>query len=487
MKVLLINKVDSVAVAPFGLKKGECGEFDGGEIVAREDIPAGHKIAVKDVAVGKPVLKYGYKIGVATRDISAGEWVHSHNLRSDLSCENNSASERVNASVNALSRTFYGYKRKGGKVGVRNDILVLPTVGCAVKSAEKIADEFKKRHGDFGGEPLVAAHPYGCSQLGEDASATAAVLTSLAYNPNFGGVLVVSLGCENNDLSVIKPHLGSIDKERIKYLVLQNCTDETEEGVRLLEELAEVASGDKREECDFSSLVIGVKCGGSDGASGITANPLVGRISDELTSSGGSVIMTEIPETFGAEQTLFARCENPEKLDEVIKNFKQYYVEHGEPIGENPSPGNKAGGITTNEEKSLGCVLKSGFGEIKSVIGYGERVFEKGVTVLVAPGNDLVSLSGLASAGATIALFTTGRGTPLGSLIPVIKISTNTPLYEKKSGWIDYDGGKVLEIGFDTATDELTEEVIAVANGKKTKSELGGHREFAIWKNGVTL
>ena len=487
MKLVRIGKSDNVAVAPYGIRKGETGCCGGENIVALCDIPAAHKIAVRNIKNASAVFKYGYKIGVATCDIKAGEWVHSHNMRSDLTVENNVCAEKKEHVCDAFSASFYGYRRTHGAVGVRNDIIIVPTVVCAVSIAEKIAKAFD--YPDFSGEVVVASHPYGCSQLGADAEHTAKILGGIARNPNFGAALIVSLGCENNNLKVMEPYLRELPKERTAYITLQDVSDEVGEGVESLKKLAEIVCRDKRSVCDISELCLGVKCGGSDGLSGITANPLVGRVSDGIAGAGGSVIMSEIPETFGAEQILAARCDGEiqKTLDGAISEFKHYYTSHSEPIGENPSPGNKAGGITTNEEKSLGCVLKSGHTRITDVIAYGERVVKKGVTVLQAPGNDAVSLSALAAVGASVALFTTGRGTPLGSLIPVIKISTNSELAQNKPHWIDFDASKVLDSGFEKAGKELFETLLGVANGKKTCSENNGNREFAIWKNGVTL
>lgn len=488
MRLIKIHHADTVAVAPYGLTAGENGTFAGGAVTARENIPAGHKIALRAVQKGETVCKYGYPIGVATCDIAAGAWVHTHNLRSDLHMQNNVGAFAAAGAGKKSDVEFMGYRRQNGAVGTRNDILILPTVGCAVRAAEKLAAAFT--HKAFQGKAITALHPYGCSQLGEDAENTAKVLGALAHNPNFGGVLVVSLGCENNNLAHMEPYIRDIDPARIRYLVLQDCANEQAEGLRLLGELADTAAADTRTACPLRDLTVGVKCGGSDGLSGITANPVVGVVSDTVAGSGGAVLMTEVPETFGAEQLLAARCETDELRGRVLRavsDCKRYFSEHGEPIGENPSPGNKEGGITTNEEKSLGCVLKSGHTPICDVTAYGERAQRKGVTLVYAPGNDAVSLSALAAAGATVVLFTTGRGTPLGSPVPVLKIATNAALYAKKPHWTDFDASVAIEEGCERTGERLTELLLQTASGQQTQSERAGHTEFSVWKSGVTL
>ena len=444
----------------------------------------GHdKIALSDIAAGEKVIKYGFPIGVAAQNIRAGEWVHTHNLVSDL--ENGGAAvpfrpfpktERKNAG------TFLGFRRKNGKAGIRNDIFILPTVGCVNGICERLARETGA---------IALTHPFGCSQLGGDLDATRKILCGLACHPNAGGVLVLSLGCENNTPESFASLLreAGADEARLRFLTVQNVQDEIEEGKKLLAELAAQAAKDVREEIPLCELVIGLKCGGSDALSGVTANPLVGKVCDRLVGCGGSAVLTEIPECFGAENILLGRCTDADvygRLLHTIDAFKEYFRSHGERIDENPSPGNKAGGITTLAEKSLGCVQKGGTSAVVDVLGYGERVRRRGLSVLNGPGNDIVACTALAAAGAHMVLFTTGRGTPLGGAVPVIKIASNSELASAKPGWIDFDAGTLL--GGDAGAEErLFSLVAAVASGSKTKSELSGCHEIAVWKNGITL
>lgn len=444
----------------------------------------GHdKIALCDIAAGEKVIKYGFPIGVATRNIRAGEWVHTHNLASDL--ENGGAPAPFCPFPQAKPKnvgTFLGFRRKNGKAGIRNDIFILPTVGCVNGICERLARETGA---------IALTHPFGCSQLGGDLDATRKILCGLACHPNAGGVLVLSLGCENNTPESFASLLreAGADEARLRFLTVQNVRDEIEEGKKLLAELAAQAEKDVREKIPLSELVVGLKCGGSDALSGVTANPLVGKLCDRLVGCGGSAVLTEIPECFGAENILLGRCADADvygRLLKIIDAFKEYFRSHGERIDENPSPGNKAGGITTLAEKSLGCVQKGGTSAVVDVLGYGERVRRRGLSVLNGPGNDIVACTALAAAGVHMVLFTTGRGTPLGGAVPVIKIASNSELAAAKPGWIDFDAGTLL--GGDAGAEErLFSLVISTASGRKTKSELSGCHEIAVWKNGITL
>ncbi len=433
-----------------------------------------HKYARYPIKKGEDIIKYGFKIGVATEDIAENEHIHSHNMKTALSGVTEFTYSPKYEEKNQYPETIEAYIRGDGQIGIRNDIFIVPTVGCVNKTAEKIA----RQTGAFS-----FTHPYGCSQLGEDNYRTQLILSGIIKHPNAGGVLVLGLGCENNNINELKKVLGSIDKTRIRFLNAQECENEIEEAVKIIEELKAIASADKRVSVPVSKLKIGMKCGGSDGLSGITANPLCGKITDKLTSMGGSVALTEVPEMFGAENVLFPRCVNEKvfrKAVKLINDCKNYFISHGEPISENPSPGNKEGGITTLEEKSLGCVQKGGKAPITDVLTYGETIGKSGLTLLDGPGNDLVAITNLAAAGCHLILFTTGRGTPLGAPVPTIKISTNTALYEKKSSWIDYDAQGGNE-------DALWQLVVDTANGMCSKNEENGYREIAVFKDGVTL
>ncbi len=447
------------------------------------DLSNGHKYAARDIERGEAVIKYGNPIGYATTDIKKGEHVHTHNIKTTLSgnLEYEYKPIEITESTTAPDNipTFMGYERENGEVGIRNEIWIVPTVGCVNKVAEKIANATGAVH---------FPHPFGCSQLGDDHNTTAKVLAGLVRHPNAAGVLVLGLGCENNNIEGFKKVLGEYDERRVKFLVSQECEDEVAEGIRIVKELEEYASGFKPTPIPVSRLIVGLKCGGSDGYSGITANPLVGRVADRLISFGGSCVLTEVPEMFGAEHLLMARCKTREIFDKtvaLINNFKDYYTRHNQVIYENPSPGNKAGGITTLEEKSLGCVQKGGSAPVVDVLDYGDRVKCQGLSLLNGPGNDGVAITNLTAAGAHIILFTTGRGTPLGAPVPTVKIATNSSLAERKKGWIDFNAGPILE--GQTLTDELFAYILEVASGTPCANERNGYREISIFKNGVTL
>lgn len=471
-----INEKDNVAVA----------------LVETNGIPAGHKVAICDINKDEPIIKYGFPIGKARENIAKGEHVHCHNIYSDMKkIDGYEYSPDFTELSKETPKTFMGYKRKNGKVGIRNEVWIIPTVGCVNAIAKAIEDEAQQYKYDNIDGIFSYSHPYGCSQLGDDQLNTQKMLCGLINHPNAAGILVLSLGCENNNLDEMKKVLGDYDEERVKFLICQETEDEIADGVKLVKELCEYANTFTRNECDASDLVIGLKCGGSDGFSGITANPLVGKISDKLISMGGSAILTEVPEMFGAEALLFDRCRTKEIFDDavnLINNFKDYFASYGEPIDENPSPGNKAGGISTLADKALGCTQKGGSAPVEDVLGYGETVKEKGLSLLQAPGNDLVAACALASSGAHVVLFTTGRGTPFGCPVPTLKISSNTPLFKNKAKWIDYNAGQLLDgKSMEYCTDELFSLILDVANGRKAKSENLDKRDIAIFKDGVTL
>ncbi|MCR5502112.1 MAG: altronate dehydratase family protein [Lachnospiraceae bacterium] len=493
MDHIRIHPDDNVAVALRDISAGESIGSDGTKITVKEDIERGHKIALSDIRAGSFIIKYGCPIGRAAGDISSGSKVHLHNVMTDLSESNEYIYDPVRCSLPPhKARTFMGYKRQGGRTGIRNEIWIIPTVGCVNEIARRLARE--NRHLARGSIDGIYAftHPYGCSQTGDDHNTTRKVLTALAGHPNAGGVLVLSLGCENLTVEQFKNELGQWEEDRVRFLTCQNVEDEIGEGSRLLEELASYASKAVREETDASELIVGLKCGGSDGLSGITANPAVGRFSDLLISMGGSTVLTEVPEMFGAETILFNRCKDRDTFDRavaMVNGFKKYYTDHGQPVYENPSPGNKAGGITTLEDKSCGCVQKGGNAQIVDVLGYADPVKMKGLSLLSGPGNDMVSTTDLTAAGAHMILFTTGRGTPFGAPVPTVRISTNTELFRRKRDWIDFNAGTVADgtETLDEAGERLLDLALAVAGGKKTGQEINGYREIAIFKDGVTL
>jgi altronate hydrolase len=497
-----IHPADDVAVALRDLRAGETPAEPGG-VVLREDIPQGHKIALREIPAGGRVLKYGLPIGAASRCIPAGAWVHTHNLRTLLTEDPVYHWPGPAAFSPPLQDppVFKVYRRPGGQIGIRNEIWIIPTVGCVNDAARTLArwgdDEFRRgKAGSPDGDGIDGVyawtHPYGCSQLGEDHEATRKILRGLVQHPNAGAVLVLSLGCENNTLEGFKEFLGPWAKDtgRIAFLRCQDCEDEIAEGKRLLRRLAARAACARREESGPEGLILGLKCGGSDGFSGITANALAGRASDAVCSWGAGAILTEVPEIFGAEQILLNRCESRELFDQtvsMIENFKDYYRSQGQNIYENPSPGNKAGGISTLEEKSCGCVQKGGLSPVRGLCRYGEQVRRPGLSILEGPGNDMVSVTALAAAGAQIILFTTGRGTPLGGPVPVVKIASNSALARRKPNWVDFDAGRLLAEDPDSIRSELLGYIEAVVSGQRTRNEEQGCREIALFKNGVTL
>ena len=493
---LKINDKDNVVVALVPISQGEeiLVEWDGRKktVTAGQDIPAGHKMAICDIKKGGEVIKYGYRIGNATEDIKEGEWIHTHNIKTalgellDYTYEPVPVEEKRTEDV-----TFQGFQRPDGKVGVRNEIWIIPTVGCVNNVATAIAREANAFVKGSVEEVIAFPHPYGCSQMGDDQEHTRTILADLINHPNAGGVLVLGLGCENSNIDVLKSYIGEYDENRVKFLVAQECEDEIVQAVEIIKGLIDYAAGFEREPISVSRLVVGMKCGGSDGLSGITANPLVGQFSDLLISKGGTTILTEVPEMFGAETILMNRCADEalfEKTVALINDFKNYFKSHNQTIYENPSPGNKKGGISTLEDKSLGCTQKSGSAQVKGVLAYGETVNTPGLNLLSAPGNDLVAATALAAAGAHIVLFTTGRGTPFASPVPTMKISTNSGLAGRKSNWIDFNAGVLVE-GSTMAeeTKKLFDYVVEVASGKQVCSEAAGFHDMAIFKQGVTL
>lgn len=490
-----INPADSVVVCLRPFNKGEQINVDGKDITLAQDTPAGHKVLINDTAKGENIIKYGYPIGHAMDNLKAGEWVNENNLKTNLSgtltYEYKPVDEKLDIANDNL--TFNGYVRKNGEVGIRNEVWIVPTVGCVNGIAERLAATLEAETRLEGIDAVHAwHHNYGCSQLSEDHENTRKVLRDIVLHPNAGAVLILSLGCENNQPEEFEKLLGNYDRERIKILVAQKVQgNEVEEGMKILRSLYDIAKNDKRTACPLSELRIGLKCGGSDGFSGITANPLVGEFSDYIVAQGGTSILTEVPEMFGAETILMNRCENEALFNQTVKlvnDFKEYFLSHGEPVGENPSPGNKAGGISTLEDKALGCTQKCGRAPVSGVLSYGDRLQTKGLNLLSAPGNDLVASTALAAAGCQIVLFTTGRGTPFGTFIPTMKVSTNSDLFRNKPNWIDFNAGELVD-GTDMKTllRKFVNKIIAVANGEQTCNEKNGYREISIFKNGVTL
>ena len=492
MKTIQISVLDNVAVALHPIAKGETITAGGLTVTALEDIPQGHKIALRAIKNGENIIKYGFPIGHATADAKPGTWMHIHNVCTNLEGE---MEYTYNPSLQfpkpVEPETFMGFKRKDGRAAIRNEIWIIPTVGCVNDVAKKmVRDNQDLVAGTIDGL-YTFPHPFGCSQTGEDHAQTRKLLAALVRHPNAAAVLVLGLGCENLTHEQFLTELGEYDEDRVKFLICQEAEDEFAEGRKLLEQCAEYASQFKREPIPVSELVVGMKCGGSDGLSGITANPTVGRFSDMMAARGGSTVLTEVPEMFGAEGFLMNRCVSQEVFDKavsMINGFKNYFISHNEVVYDNPSPGNRQGGITTLEDKSCGCVQKGGTAPIMDVIGYGDPVVTKGLNMLYGPGNDLVSATAMTAAGAHMILFTTGRGTPFGAPAPTLKLATNSQLAEKKKGWIDLDAGPIADgESIDDAAKRLMNLVIEVTNGKLTKAEEKGFREISIFKDGVVL
>lgn len=491
-----LHPSDNVVIALKDFEKGEIISLAGINIECQEDISKGHKIAVCDISESENVIKYGSPIGYALMPILKGKWVHTDNIKTNLNDELDYEYEPESISVAAHeddSPEVQIYRRANGDIGIRNELWIIPTVGCVNGMAKHMADRFLKQHPDLGIDGVhVFPHQFGCSQLGDDLQTTRVLLQNMARHPNAGGVLVVGLGCENNQVSEFRLGIKKeTDENRVKFLITQHVEDEVETGIEMLNEIYEVMKHDKRESGKLSEVKFGLECGGSDGLSGITANPMLGMFSDYIIARGGTTVLTEVPEMFGAETILMRRCKDKKTFDdlvEMVNGFKRYYKEHNQPIYENPSPGNKKGGITTLEDKSLGCTQKAGRSPVQAVLDYGEIISQPGFNLLNAPGNDAIATSALAGCGCHMVLFTTGRGTPYGGFVPTLKISTNSELANKKKHWIDFDAGRlVVDRDLPTILDEFTQLLVDACSGKQVKNEINEFREVAIWKKGVTL
>lgn len=495
--LILVHDGDDAAIALAPLNAGETYDVNGRSVTLRDDIPFGHKAALRDIPKGENIVKYGSPIGHATKDIRVGDHIHTHNLTTNLSSH---VDYRYQPDTDTLSRfggkagqaVFDGYPRKAGRAGIRNELWIIPTVGCVNVTAERLAEMARSKFGGRFDDVRAFTHNMGCSQLGDDQKTTMKLLAGLIGNPNAGGVLVLSLGCENNNLEVFKPYLGNIDENRIKFLVTQEADDEYAAGMELLDELSQAAGGMKRQAVPVSDLVIGFKCGGSDAFSGLTANPLCGRLCDKITENGGSCLLTEVPEMFGAEHLLMARCTDEQTFEETVKlidDYKDYFLRYNQVVYENPSPGNKAGGISSLEEKSLGCVQKGGGAPVTGVLGYGDFIEKNGLNLLTGSGNDQVSCTNLACSGATLICFTTGRGNPFGGPVPTVKISSNSGLAARKPHWIDFNAGRILDgSSWDQVSDEFFHYILDVASGRiKARNEENGYKEISVFRDGVIL
>lgn len=491
-----INAADNVAVAIHDVEAGGCFDIDGMQICPLVRIPAGHKVALRNMSEGEDVIKYGFPIGHLLQDVPQGGIIDHTNLKTNLEglLEYSYEPDLTEIVPSDSKASFRGYRRADGRAGIRNELWIIPTVGCVNGVAQNIQKQFEKELDSYPSIEKVIAFPhnYGCSQLGGDHENTRKILADMVHHPNAAGVLVVALGCENNQLGAFRELVGEVDESRVKFMESQKIVgDEVEYGLNLVREIAQAAKNDKREDIPVSELKVGLKCGGSDGFSGITANPLLGRFSDWIVSQGGTTVLTEVPEMFGAETILMSRCQDEDTFERtvhLINDFKEYFMKNDQPVYENPSPGNKAGGISTLEEKSLGCTQKSGNSIVRDVLLYGDRLSKKGLNLLSAPGNDLVASTALAAAGCQIVLFTTGRGTPFGTFVPTAKISTNSTLASNKPMWIDFNAGAIVDGTPAAEVDkDFIDFVIGVASGERVNNEKSGYSEIAIFKSGVTL
>ncbi|MDT0602521.1 UxaA family hydrolase [Thalassotalea castellviae] len=495
MKELIkLHHSDTVAIALQDLTSGQTIKVDEISLTLKENIAKGHKVALVDLNKDDQVIKYGAPIGYALSDVSHGAWVHTQNIKTNLHDELSYQykPDFLPPTTAVDSPPVNIYRRANGEVAIRNEIWLIPTVGCVNGMINQMKKEFLAQHPNLEIDGIhTFPHQFGCSQLGDDLETTRILLQNMVLHPNAGGALVVGLGCENNQLSVFKESLGDFDDKRVKFLITQQSDDEVEDGVALLEEIYREVKNDKRESGSLSEVKFGLECGGSDGLSGITANPLLGYFSDYLIAQGGTTVLTEVPEMFGAETILMSRCKDKATfydLVDMVNNFKRYYTDHNQPIYENPSPGNKDGGITTLEDKSLGCTQKAGSSQVQAVLKYGQRLSIPGLNLLEAPGNDPIATSALASTGCHIVLFTTGRGTPYGGFVPTLKIATNSELANKKKRWIDFNAGVLAENKtMEEVHGDFINLLVDVVNGKQAWNEVNDIREVAIWKKGVTL
>jgi altronate hydrolase len=494
MPVLVhIHPADNVAVALQPIEEGTAVKIAGKTVTAREDIPQGHKMSVAPIFKGENVIKYGFPIGHVLRDVPAGNWIHVNNMATNLSGEQEYRYEpHLKQQMRVPPETFQGYRREDGRAATRNEIWIIPTVGCVNDCAKALTDQNQDLvTGSIEGL-YCFPHPFGCSQTGRDHATTRKLLAALARHPNAGAVLVLSLGCENLTHEQFLEELGPYQKQRIRFLTCQEVDDELTAGRKILKDLASYAGKFQRGSIPVSDLVVGLKCGGSDGLSGITANPVIGRFSDMLCARGGTTVLTEVPEMFGAEGFLMSRCRNREIFDKTVammNGYKNYFISHNEVVYDNPSPGNKQGGISTLEDKSCGCVQKGGSAPIEGVVDYGDSVTSRGLNLLYGPGNDLVSTTALTAAGAHLILFSTGRGTPFGAPVPALKIASNSRLAERKPSWIDFNAGIVADGAedIDQTGKDLFDLVLKTAGGQRTRSEENGYREISILKDGVVL
>lgn len=485
--LLRLHPKDNVALALRPLPSGARVSVEGISLFTRDPIPYGHKVALVSIPKGGRIIKYGYPIGRAVRSISPGEHVHVHNTESGRA-HGDTARPVIREESSLIPRfpqdTFLGFRRQDGRVGVRNHVLVMASVHCVNGGVERIGREV----------PGVVAlpHIYGCSQLGEDLAQTRRVLEGYVSHPNVGATLIVGLGCEALPTRELVDGLRDRGY-RVELLLLQEIGG-SRAAVRKGKELAAELLGEvgklRPEPVPLSELVVGVECGGSDAWSGVTANPAVGAIADALVAHGGTVILSEVTEFIGAEHILAARAISPEVGKAILRAVARregVAVEMGVDLrGAQPSPGNMEGGLTTIEEKSLGAIVKGGTTPVREFLGYGERPSARGLVVMDTSGNDLESVTGMVAGGAQVVLFTTGRGTPVGNpIVPVIKISSNTPLYERMRDDLDFDAGSILRGEPPTSVAaRLAALLLEVAGGRPTQAEVWGHREFAIEPRG---
>ena len=500
---IVLGDKDNVAIAVKSISKDDSiGELG---LSARADIPKGHKIAKRAIPNGEAIFKYGQIIGRSTIDISAGEHVHTHNIEfTDHKLGYEFSTEIQNISNVEINEEFLGYHRDDGTVGTRNYIGILTSVNCSGSVAKFVAEEAEKsgllkRYKNVDGVvPIVHGSGCGMANSGEGYDLLFRTLSGYARNPNFAAILLIGLGCEVMEINDLVGKSRLKSKETFRYMTIQNegGTSRTiERGISTLKELLKYADQCERKPASVSKLTIGLQCGGSDGYSGITANPALGVASDILVQNGGTSILSETPEIYGAEHLLTRRALTEEigkKLLDRISWWETYTARNGGEMNNNPSPGNKRGGLTTILEKSLGAVAKGGVSPLAGVFEYGEKINTHGFVYMDSPGYDPCSVTGQIASGANIIVFTTGRGSVSGyKPTPCIKLSTNTSMYRRMSGDMDLDCGDIIEEGvnLEEKGKQIFEQIVRVASGQKTKSEeLGfGGLEFVPWQIGAVM
>ncbi len=499
--LILLSPDDNIGVARRDLRCGLQITTPRGVIALQESIPMGHKAALCGIPRGGSVYKYAQVIGRARRPIECGEWVHVHNLElahGQGTLEYAVESPRPPELPDGLPRMFLGYRRGDGRVGTRNHVVVVPTSNCSSHVCERIAEEVRKEAEDGVDGVFAVPHTDGCAQhTGPDIEQLERTLKGIIAHPNVCAALVVALGCEVNSLTrYCGPGMETIYGKPAAALEIQasgGTVKAVAAGVAKVHSLVEAAASCPRTEEPVGHLTIGLNCGGSDAFSGISANPALGYASDLLVGAGGTVVLAETPEIYGAEQVLTRRAadiKTGKELVRIIERYCEYAARFGATMDSNPAPGNLRGGITNIVEKSLGAVMKGGTTTLNGVIDYAERIAGKGLIVMDTPGYDPVSITGLAAGGCNLIAFTTGRGSGIGfPIVPVLKIASNSRIFRLMADNMDVNAGDILDGNSDIREKgiEIYRQIVRAASGERTRSEILGHREFAPWRIGPVM